>query len=325
MLSRVANSLYWMSRNIERTESNARVLRNQLIQILEASAEETLAQHDWDMVLEICTSFEELENIKENNKLEERYIINYLACSKENQNSFMNCIHIARENAKISRDHLPDDLWGIWNDFYLSVEGLRKGSLSKRDIHDYLNRIKLATLTAQGAIESSMSRGIAYRFIKIGKWLERAEKTARILNVVCNHSNEDGEEVHRNNYYNWRAALQALNGYEAYLKSHPPTMDPKLILSFLITDESFPRSIRYCINHVRESISEIEGGKISHYSKEIFAALDELGEEFNEMKIKELNLDELSDFLDYFQNRCNDIGKIFSETYYLIEPMESKE
>ena len=320
MLSRVADSLYWMSRNIERRESNARILSVQLIHILEASEEETLANHDWEMVVEICASYLDQTNIKKNEQLDEELILNYVSYSKDNPNSIVNCINIARENARITRDHLPNDFWEIWNDFYLSVDGLREGKLSKRDIHNYLNRIKLATLTAQGAIESSMSRGEAYRFIKIGKWLERAENTARILNVVCNHSKEEGEEFRSNYYYNWRTALQFLNGYDAYLKQYPPTMDPKLVLSFLIGDRTFPRSIRYCIDHVREAVQEIEHGKVSHYSKQIFQLLDDLSEEFNEMKIKELNLDELSDYLDHFQNRCNEVGKVFSETYYLIEP-----
>ncbi len=317
MLSRVANSLYWMARNIERTENIARVMSVQLINTLEASDEETLADLDWDMVVAICASHQELEHIKNNKGLDEEYILDYLASSKVNQNSLINCIDIARENARTSRDHLPNDIFEIWNDFFLYAEGLREGKLTKESINKYLRRIKSTSLTIQGAIESSMSRGRPYRFLKIGKWLEKAENTARTLNVVCCHSREGEAETNR--YYNWRFALQLLNGYEAYLKQFPPIMEPKNVLSFLITEESFPRSIRYCIDHIRDAIIDVEQGKISHYSREIFSALDELTAEFTEMKIQELNLSELCQFLDYFQNRCNEIGQIFSETYYLTE------
>lgn len=108
----------------------------------------------------------------------------------------------------------------------------------------------MTALTAQGIIESGMSRSVAYRMIKIGKWLERAEKTARILNVVCEQTRETQLLYKGDDYYAWLSALRMLNGYEAYLKVNRPKMDPKTILTFLIADESFPRSIHYNMNHV---------------------------------------------------------------------------
>ncbi|WP_226034531.1 alpha-E domain-containing protein [Aquibacillus saliphilus] len=322
MLSRVADCLFWMSRNIERAENNARILSVQLIQILEASDEEILANHDWEVVIEICGSLSEFKQTGRS-LTQERDIIDYLLFSTENENSITNCVWAARENAKTTRDHLPDDLWEIWNDFCLSFRDFNTSDWTKDDIQKLLKQIKLTALTVQGIVESSMPRGgVAYRFIKIGKWLERAEKTTRILNVVCNNtvSAETKYNYHGQYYYYWRSALQLVNGYEAYLKQNPPQMNPKAVLTFLISNKEFPRSILYCINHVRQAVYEMEGGKVSHYSWKMYASLDQLAEEFNQVKINDLELKELSAFLDNFQNRCNEIGIIFSKTYYLIEP-----
>jgi len=318
MLSRVADSLYWMSRNIERAENNARVLGVQLIQMLEASSEESLANHDWEAVIEICGS------LKEFNKLYDRFsvnnVIDYLAFSEDNYSSVLNCVKFARENARTTRDIIPNDLFEVWNDLYLDSTKMIIPEGSLKDVHEFLKRVKIASLTSQGVIESSMSRGVPYRFIKIAKWLERAEKTARILNVLSEKSLEDQERSDGTNYYYWRSALQLLNGYDEYLKKYPPRMNEQDVLTFLVSDFSFPRSIQYCMDHVREAIIALEGGKVSHYSWRMYAALDRLMDEFDEMKIRALKVQEINAYLDDFQDRCNDISEVFSQTYYLIEP-----
>ncbi|WP_245153991.1 alpha-E domain-containing protein [Jeotgalibacillus proteolyticus] len=318
MLSRVADSLYWMSRNIERAENNARVLGVQLIQMLEASSEESLANHDWETVIEICGSLQEF------NQLYDRFtvtnIIDYLAFSEDNLSSVLNCIKFARENARTTRDIIPNDLFEVWNDLYLESSRMFIPEGSINEVHSFLKQVKIASLTSQGVIESSMSRGVPYRFIKIAKWLERAEKTARILNVLSEKSEKDAERADGTNYYYWRSALQLLNGYDEYLKKYPPRMNEKDVLTFLLSDEAFPRSIQYCMDHVREAIIALEGARVSHYSWRMYAALDLLMEEFNEEHINSLQVHEFSSFLDNFQDRCNDISLIFSQTYYLIEP-----
>ncbi|MDG5472795.1 alpha-E domain-containing protein [Jeotgalibacillus sp. ET6] len=318
MLSRVADSLYWMSRNIERAENNARVLGVQLIQMLEASSEESLTNYDWETVIEVCGSLEEYNHLYE--KLTINNIIDYLAFSESNQSSVLNCVKFARENARITRDIIPGDLFEVWNDLFLESTNMYIPEGSLKEVHGFLKRVKLASLTSQGVIESSMSRGVPYRFIKIAKWLERGEKTARILNVLSEKSNDDRERADGTNYYYWRSALQLLNGYDEYLKKYPPRMNEKDVLTFLISDYAFPRSIQYCMDHVREAIIALEGGKVSHYSWRMYAALDRLMAEFDEDKIRSLSVHEFSSFLDDFQDRCNDISQVFSQTYYLIEP-----
>ncbi|MGP4059256.1 alpha-E domain-containing protein [Halobacillus sp. H74] len=320
MLSRVADSLYWMSRNIERAENNARVLSVQLIHMLEATNKES-ADRDWEEILEVCASSEDYYELYD--RLDRETLIQYLTISPLNVNSLMNSMIYARENARATRDILPEELWEVLNEFHLSQKDWQELPNTRQHTQDYLKKVITTSMTLQGVIESSMTRGTPYTFIKVGKWLERAEKTARILNVTC-EKNIKETNVGTNHYYYWLTALQFLNGYDAYIKEHPPTMESKHVLSFLIKEETFPRSIRYCMNHVMEAVYNVEGGKISHYSEDLFQMLEVIQNEIYETDIEEMDMEQLMSFLDHFQDRCMTVSRMFSETYYLIEPVHAK-
>ncbi|WP_422124232.1 alpha-E domain-containing protein [Planococcus sp. X10-3] len=320
MLSRVANSLYWLSRNAERAENNARILDVQLLQMIEASDEELVRAEDWKLIFEICASTDMMEYIKSLPAFNEDRLVHYLAMEEDNFNSVASCVRFIRENARMSRDHITDDYWEVWNRCYLSLQEMDTETMTVHEMRKFLQKVKNTALTSQGIIESSMSRGVEYQMIKIGKWLERAEKTTRILNVVCERTVARAKAHQSEDYYYWLAALRMTNGYDAYLKANPPKMNPSLVLSFLVSNPSFPRSIRYCLDHMREAIVKLEEGKVSHYSWELFAKIDELTADFDRFNFQELEPEDMMNFLNDFQDGCNEIGKIFSKTYYLIDP-----
>lgn len=316
MLSRVADSLYWMSRNCERTEHNAHILSMQLITILEASEQEISAGNDWETVLDICTSKNSFYSFYEALTFEK--VVDYLTFSKENPNSMANTVSFARENARITRNSIPNELWEVWNEFYLYLQNAQKAkNCSLKEIHDFLNNIKKSSFTATGVIDSSMTRDLPYHFMKIGKWLERAEKTALILNVFFQKSKYANQSA-MDDFF-WRSALQFVNGSETYFKHFPPVINPRSVLQFLVSDLSFPRSIRYCMEHVWEAVKGLESGKVSHYSWQMYALLDTMMTEFNEEYISNLADEEIEDFLIQSLNRCIEFGKVFSKTYYLVE------
>ncbi|WP_416147866.1 alpha-E domain-containing protein [Salipaludibacillus sp. HK11] len=316
MLSRVAEGVYWMARNMERAENNARVLEARLIHALEVSNSEAVADTDWESVVEICSSYEEYSEVYDD--LLPETVAHFVSFDKANINSIVNCIEYARNNARSVREIIPQELWEILNDAYLTINNQNYSYWSMKKIYAFLQSIKTLSFTVQGAIESSMLREEAYTFLKIGKWLERAEKTARILNVVCEITKGEDEAIQEDHYYYWLSALQFVNGHDAYLKKYPPTMESRKVLHFLISYHQFPRSIEYCIDHVREAVKELEGGKVSHYSEDLFDTLDYMSNEFTKIKFQQMSSEEIGPFLDRFQNDCNRIGYVFSKTYYLV-------
>ncbi|SIS46439.1 alpha-E domain-containing protein [Salimicrobium salexigens] len=320
MLSRTADALYWMARNLERSENNARVLNVQLINMLEAADQQVL-DRDWEEVLEICASYRDY--INHYSRMERGTMIEYLTMNPINPNSIENCMKVARENTKNTRDIIPGELWEILNEFHLDHQdsGGNIGTLARTK--DYLKTVTRTSMTAQGVIESSMTRGVPYTFIKVGKWLERAEKTARILNVVCEKQRREPLQHTTNNYYYWLAALRFLNGYDSFIKEHPPTMDSAYVLDFLVKEEKFPRSINYCMTHIKEAIMDLEGGQVHHYSEELFQLTDVILAEISDTGIKDMNMEELMRFLDHFQKQCIALSSLFMETYYLSVPTSS--
>ena len=172
-----------------------------------------------------------MEKIKSLPSYQEDQLVHYLAMEEANFNSVASCVRVVRENARISRDHIPDDYWEAWNGCYLILQEMDQQSCTVKEMREFLQHVKLTSLTTQGIVESSMSRGVAYQIIKIAKWLERAEKTARILNVVCERTRERVLEAQSEDYYYWLAALRMTNGYNAYL-SESPTDEPEESIDF---------------------------------------------------------------------------------------------
>lgn len=316
MLSRVAESLYWMARNGERTENNAHILGVQLIKSLEAPDKDISTLNDWETLLEICSSKWEFE--QGNREISVQSVMDYLAFSAANPNSLSSTVSNVRENARMTQTILPNDLWEVWNGLYIFLQSSHvKEECSLQEIHAFLTKIQTTSMTATGIIDSRMSRDLPYHFMRIGKWLERAEKTAIILKVIVNRSKQF-QEKGLDEYY-WRSALQFVNGYEDFVKKFRPHMNPNLILQYLLTDRSFPRSIRYCMEHVRKTIIEIEGDKVSHYSWRMYAALDKMKVDFEAFNIEQMSFQEIEEFIQLTLERCVEFSKIFSETYYLIE------
>lgn len=302
MLRRVADSLYWMSRNIERAENNARVLGVQLIKELEGSEEEITTNHNWNTILEICASVSEFQHLYENRLPTGEAVIEYITFSEHNPNSIYNCAKIARENARMTRDHVPNDLWVSVNEFYLYLNETTQLQWNSKHIHSYLQQVKMASLTTQGIIESLMPQDVCYHIINVGKWLERAENTIRIVNAACEITNRIIKGNKIEHFHCGHSALQLVNGHNAYLKQARPKVDSRQVLPFLISDPTFPRSIRYCLNKVNRGIQQLENEGAFVYSRQLKVVMNDLLERCNKLKVENMNLmDHKSDFFELIE------------------------
>lgn len=317
MLSRVANALYWAARNIERTENNAFVLSVQLVKMLEESGKEVLNQQDWVSVIDICASKTEYD--QQYDELRTRKIVDYLAFSEANPNSLVSTTYYLRESAKMTRDTIPNELWEVWNDLYLFLQQEKKQQtgFSLREIHFLLQKIKTTAMTSTGIIDTSMTRDLSYYFIKIGKWVERAEKTARIMQVLLRREVFAGSSCYSE--YAGRFTLQLVNGVEDFSKKYR-LKNTDGVIQYLVSDRTFPRSIYYCMSHIKKAILEIELEKEAHYSREMFAALSELLSSISSIQMKDLSVAEMENYISKTLDQIIEFGKIFSRTYYLIEP-----
>ena len=242
MLSRVANSLYWMSRYMERTDGILRMLR-----INYASSQDDVQAFSWRPVLKIFTFLNDDEaNALAHNT---RGVLQYMVIGKDNTNSVLNMVTLARENGRSVQDHITKEMWQCLNDFYHAVrqEALAEW-LQKEDPVTILDMlIKLGVLYF-GTTDITMARGEGNSFINIGKYLERAIQSADILDVKFSNVNYDLDETKDTTY--WKYLLMSISGYELYLKTYRGGFEAKNVMGQVVLNEQFPRSVLYSINRL---------------------------------------------------------------------------
>ncbi len=258
MLSRVADSLYWMSRYMERSDGILRMLK-----INYASSQDDLQDFSWDSVLKLFTPTEE----KRARLLvdEGRWALHFMVCERENPNALINIVTKARENARSVQDHITKELWQCLNDFYHSVrdEGLVKG-LYKEDPITILDTLVKQGLLFVGTGDITMARGEGFAFMNIGRFLERAILTADILDVKFSDMNFSNEETADTTY--WKYMLLSISGYELYLKTYRSGFEAKKVVEQIVLNNNFPRSILYSINRLHRYFEQLktEGNTENH-------------------------------------------------------------
>ncbi len=256
MLSRVAESIYWMSRYVERAENNARFLDVNFNFTLDSSL--GLEEH-WQPLLSATASSRLFQQYYD--KPTRENVIFFIAFDRNNASSIYSCIISARENARVIRENLTKETWEEINDLYLMVkEGASKDYYKKRDPRKFFDKIKKGCQLLLGMAENTVSRTEGWHFGKIGQYLERADNTSRILDVkyhiLLPSVTAVGSPV---DIIQWASLLKSVTAYNMYRRIYGKII-PLNIARFLILDKYFPRAIFYCLRAAEFSLHEISGG-----------------------------------------------------------------
>jgi uncharacterized alpha-E superfamily protein len=322
MLSRVADSMYWMCRYIERAENTARFIAVNFILSLDAP-DPRGAQ--W-MPLVMASGDNALFDEKYNKDASRENVINFLMFDTENPNSVLSCLTYARENARSIREIISSEMWEQVNKFYMLVRDLSHDA--KRDGGNTVNQfeiftqMKMAAHLFEGIMAATMSHNEAWHFGRLGRFLERADKTSRILDVkyfiLLPDVNEVGSSLDN---IQWAAVLKSTSGLEMYRKRFH-RIDPKTIADFLILDPDFPRSIRYAVSRAQGSLSSITGNPIGRFDTAPEKNIGKLTSELEFTDIEDIFKQGLHEFLDDVQVKINDIGESVTETFFALRPIE---
>ena len=239
MLSRVADSLFWMSRYIERTDGILRMLK-----INYASSQDNMNEFDWSPVLKTFTLLDEAETAKM--AKDSRAVLQFMVIDKENPNSVVNMVTRSRENARSVQDHITKEVWQCLNEFYHLVrEEKLSRSLKVDDPITVLDALIRQGMLYYGTTEITMSRGEGMCFMSIGRYLERAIQSTDILQVKFKDLSIDDERMTDPSF--WKYFLMSISGYELYLKNYRSGFEVKNILDQIIFNISFPRSVHYSV------------------------------------------------------------------------------
>ncbi len=312
MLSRVAESLYWLSRYVERAENVARFIHVNLHLMLDYP-EEVLARQ-WEPL--VTTSGDEKDFFNRYDAATEDNVIRFLTFDKENPNSIVSCLNAARENARMVRDTISSEMWEHLNHVYLD---LKKHSRQKKidDLHGFYTNVKNAGHLFVGLMETTMSHSEGWHFARLGRVMERADKTARILDVRYFMLLPAVEDVDTPfDAILWGALLKSTSAFEMYRKRFHRIYH-KNVADFLIFDDYFPRSLNYCINTAKKSLKFI----VSDFSEKTSAEyeLNKLYEIIKDGNIDQVVNNGLHEFIDIFQFNLNIVGREVHNSFFSMK------
>jgi uncharacterized alpha-E superfamily protein len=260
MLSRVADSLYWMSRYMERADSILRILK-----INHLSSQDNQDEFTWKPVLKIFTELpdEEISKIERNG----RHVLQYMVLDRENPNSVFNLVTQSRENARGVQDNLTRELWQCLNEFYHVVREPRlQLALKHEDPVTVLDSLIRQCMLYYGVTDITMFRGEGLCFMNIGKFLERCIQSADILDVKFSDLSYDLDKTTDTTY--WKYLLMSVSGYALYLKRYRTGFEARNVVDQVLFNNDFPRSILYSINQLHRYFGRLKSDQnLEGYSK----------------------------------------------------------
>lgn len=307
MLSRVAENIYWMARYIERAENTARLINVTTNLILDLPRS---ANVGWDHITEIMGSDKLFHNTY--NEADERNILRFMIADQNNSGSIVSSLQLARENARTIRDIIPRETWESINDIFITAKSHVQSGIARKNRHSYLQKVILGAQTLTGQLAGTMYHDIGYDFLRMGRNLERADMTTRIIDV---RSADLLEEEHENltpfENIQWMSVLKSLTGYQMYRRIVQIRVRRADVLKFLLQEQKFPRAFYHTTCEVESCLDNLPRNEeckkhIHLIQKTVLSA--------NPEKLKQ---DELHKFIDKLQLGLNSVHKTIAETYFL--------
>ncbi|GAB3976694.1 alpha-E domain-containing protein [Spirosoma terrae] len=320
MLSRVANSVYWMHRYIERAENYARFMSVNFNLALDLPPN---VEQQWEPLL-IATADDYLFTKYYNQPTREN-VIQFMTFDKRNPNSIVSCLSNARENARTIREVISKEMWEHLNQFYLKVRDTSpKQQWGQVQTQNFFTEIRNDTQLFYGIIDATITRNEAWHFGRLGRFLERADKTSRFLDVKYFTLLPEVEAVGSTlDLMIWSAVLKSVSAYNMHRQQYR-SLTPTSIVEFLILDRRFPRSVAHCIRQAELSLYEISGNNITNgFGNEAERSLSKLRTEIEFTETSDVFKTGLHQYLDGFQTRNNEIGAAIFETYFDSKPVEA--
>lgn len=256
MLSRVADRIFWMSRQMERAENIARILGVTAYMILFGSTD--LQEQNLLAPLSITGTAEAFS--ARYDTLSPETLIDFLAMDEKNPSSIYSCLKWARENAHAVRWQITSEMWETLNATWLEVRATRRGRVTGSGATEFFDWVKERSHLFRGVTHGTIVRNEAYNFSRIGTFLERADNTARILDVKYHVLLPSVEDVGGAlDYYQWTSLLRSVSGFETYRTLYRDQILPIKVAELLILERRMPRSLVTCFDQVNQALSHVSG------------------------------------------------------------------
>jgi uncharacterized alpha-E superfamily protein len=321
MLSRVADSLYWMSRYLERAEHTTRLYDVNLTLMLDETS--TRADHRWHRMLQALGSPEDIRW-----KGDLAGLTQALCFHTGHKFSILSCIVGARENARHVREQISTEQWHRLNSLYLQVtrfqrqpgadsDGILGQMMAGADQPtEFLQQVMEAVHQFQGVSDSTMSHGEGWHFIQVGRYIERATATAVLLEAYHTELWKEPERIpEANEYLEWMGLLRSATAFEAYCKVYTADLTPDRIFEFLLLDPEFPHSLRFSIDALQDALEAIQAESGKSRAEPLRRLAGRLQSSLSYSSVEEILTGNVVAYLRDIQRQCRGIHALIYELY----------
>ena len=315
MLSRTADHLLWMARYIERAENTARMLDvNCQTGMLPISAAQ--AEQGWEGLLSICELLPAYR--RRHDDIRPERIIAFMAADADNPSSIIACIQASRENARAVRGQLTTEVWETYNQTWIEAQAMLKTDILTDDPSRFFEWVKDRSHLARGVMLGTMLMDQSLWVLRLGTFLERADNTARLLDVKFHARDKefhvsdlvDQEEL---DFYHWSAILRSVSAFEVYRKVYRDVIKPERVAELLILRPDMPRSLLACLNELMSNLAMITTDALSETQRRA----GKLRAELQYGQIDEILATGLHAFLTQFLDRINELGAHVSREFLM--------
>ncbi|MDQ8187233.1 alpha-E domain-containing protein [Pelagicoccus sp. SDUM812002] len=327
MLCRVADSLFWMARYIERAENTVRLVDVTLQTLLESEHSPDEDQYkNWSPILASLGDQALFESLYEDKSSSN--ITDFLIFSRENPSSVLQCISAARENARMIRDQISSEMWEVINRTYLWLKKQDPQKVCVEADYEFFQHIKEFSQLFQGLVDTTFPHQIGFEFVKIGANLERADKTCRILDAKRYMLQDSPAKDDALDNAQWAAILRGCSAHEAYRRVYVADIEGDTVRDFLLRSRDFPRSVLYCLTRTQLALHAISKCPTTHFSNEAERRLGQLIAKLNYANPNDLNGKEAHKLIESIENDLGEIAVQINERYMfseIVDPAEDLE
>jgi len=306
MLSRTADHLFWMSRYTERAENTARLLDvNYQTSLLPQSAE--VAKYGWQGLLSISELLPAFN--QKYDQITPETVMEFMVKDESNPSSIISCLRAARENARAVRGALTTEAWETQNTTWLEVKRILRGNEFERDPGQFFEWVKFRSHLSRGVTLGTMLQDDAFYFSRLGTFLERADNTARLIDVKFHALNSEffgaaTEEDQEYDFYHWSAILRSVSAFEVYRKVYRDTIKPERVADLLILRPDMPRSLHGCMHEVVANLERVKNDQSAETRRRAGKLLADL----QYGRVEEILATGLHAYLTQFLDRVNELG-----------------
>jgi len=310
MLSSTADHLYWMARSMERAENTARMLDvTYRMSLLKQTVSEPY--YEWRAMLSISGLHEDYEARYTDPRADN--VMHFMVLDEKNPGSIYNSIFSARENARAVRGTITSEMWEALNQTWLEMRRIHAEGIPADGVSRFFDWVKERSHLSRGIAHSTLLRDDTYRFLRLGTFFERADNTARILDVkyhiLLPSLNDIGGAA---DYYQWGAILRSVSAFESYRKVYRDQITPRRVAELLVLRPDMPRSLTACLNEVQRILQEIDGPR----SGELLRRCGMLHGELRYGSIEDIFAYGLHEYLSEFLERIYELGDLINTTYF---------